>query len=276
MSDVVEFPAAARERAGKGPARAARRAGQVPGVIYGAKKDPSLIAVEERLLNKLLHQGGFFSTLFDVKVDGKTERALARDVQFDPVTDNPVHIDFLRVSGSSKIHVEVHVNFINEEKSPGLKRGGTLNVVRHTIELIAPANAIPEEITVDLAGTEIGDSLHISAVTLPKGVTAAITDRDFTIATLVAPSGLKSAEAADGGAFGGNNNNITHENSPLIWAPGWVAPVYKNGRHCSGKALAGQNNEGRGCSGAGDHIFRLRPPSTDSIWPVINGASHTR
>jgi large subunit ribosomal protein L25 len=196
MADVVEFPAVARERAGKGPARAARRAGQVPGVIYGAKKDPNLITVEERLLNKLLHQGGFFSTLFDVKVDGKAERVLARDVQFDPVTDFPVHIDFLRVSATTSVHVDVAVHFLNEEKCPGLTEGGVLNVVRHEIELVCRADAIPQHIDIDLAGLEIGDGVHISMVKLPDGVHPAITDRDFTIATIAAPTVVRE-EAAE-------------------------------------------------------------------------------
>lgn len=192
--------AQAREGVGKGAARELRRQGRVPAVIYGDKKPPVTVSVAFKDALKSIYSGGFKSHVLDLDVDGTVHKVIPRDYQLDVVMDQPVHIDFLRVSGSSKIHVEVHVNFINEETSPGLKRGGTLNVVRHTIELIAPANAIPEEITVDLAGTEIGDSLHISAVTLPKGVTAAIADRDFTIATLVAPSGLKSAEAADGGA----------------------------------------------------------------------------
>jgi large subunit ribosomal protein L25 len=196
MSDIVELPAQARERAGKGPARATRRAGQVPGVIYGAKKDPNMIAVEERLLNKLLHQGGFFSTLFDVKVDGKAERVLARDVQFDPVSDKPVHIDFLRVSAATSVHVEVSVHFLNEDKCPGIKEGGVLNVVRHEVELVCRADAIPQHIEVDLSGLEIGEGVHISMVKLPDGVHPAITDRDFTIATIAAPTVVRDEAAA--------------------------------------------------------------------------------
>ncbi len=196
MSDVVELPAVSRERAGKGPARAARRAGQVPGVIYGAKKDPSLVAIEGKLLNKLLHQGGFFSTLFDVKVDGKFERALARDVQLDPVTDVPVHIDFLRVSATTRVTVEVPVHFLNEDECPGLTEGGVLNVVRHEIELSCRADAIPPHIEIDLSGLDIGDGVHISMVKLPEGVTPTITDRDFTIATIAAPTVVRD-EAAE-------------------------------------------------------------------------------
>jgi large subunit ribosomal protein L25 len=216
MSDVVELSAVARERAGKGPARAARREGQVPGVIYGAKKDPSMIAVNARELNKLLHHGGFFSTLFDVKVDGKTERALARDVQFDPVTDFPVHIDFLRVSATTSVHVEVAVHFINEDKCPGIKEGGVLNVVRHEIELACRADAIPQQIEIDLAGLEVGDGVHISMVKLPDGVHPTITDRDFTIATIAAPTVARdedeeAEEAAEGEGEGEDEKSDEEE-----------------------------------------------------------------
>ena len=203
MSDIVELPAQSRERAGKGPARATRRTGNVPGVIYGAKKDPNLISVEERLLTKLLHQGGFFSTLFDVKVNGKAERVLARDVQFDPVSDKPVHIDFLRVSAATSVHVEVSVHFINEDKCPGIKGGGVLNVVRHEVELTCRADAIPQHIEVDLAGLEIGDGVHISMVKLPEGVHPTITDRDFTIATIAAPTVVREETAAEQGTAEG-------------------------------------------------------------------------
>ncbi|MVT00620.1 50S ribosomal protein L25/general stress protein Ctc [Devosia marina] len=192
--------AQAREGVGKGAARELRRQGRVPAVIYGDKKPPVTVSVAFKDALKSIYSGGFKSHILDLDVDGTIHKVIPRDYQLDVVMDQPVHIDFLRVSGNSTITVEVHVEFINEEKSPGLKRGGTLNVVRHTVELIAPANAIPEAVTVDLSGTEIGDSIHISAVTLPKGVKPTITDRDFTIATVVAPSGLKSAEAADGGA----------------------------------------------------------------------------
>ena len=198
MSDVIELPAAERERAGKGPARAARRAGQVPGVIYGAKKDPIMIAVENRRLNKLLNSGGFFSTLFDLKVGSKSERVLPRDVQFDPVTDQPVHVDFLRVSAATNVTVQVPVNFLNEDACQGLVEGGVLNVVRYEIELSCRADAIPQQIDIDLTGLQIGDGVHISMVSLPDGVEPTITDRDFTIATIVAPTGVKdeAAEAA--------------------------------------------------------------------------------
>lgn len=197
MAETKVLKAQARNGVGKGAARETRRQGLVPAVIYGDKKPPVAVAVAYKDAHKAIYAGGFKSHILDLDVDGTIHKVIPRDYQLDVVKDQPIHIDFLRVSGNATLHVEVHVNFINEEKSPGLKRGGTLNVVRHTVEVIAPANAIPEEITVDLSGTEIGDSIHISAVTLPKGVKPGITDRDFTIATVVAPSGLKSEEAAE-------------------------------------------------------------------------------
>jgi ribosomal protein L25, Ctc-form len=199
MAATKVLKAQAREGVGKGAARELRRQGRVPAVIYGDKKPPVTVSVAFNEALKFIYAGGFKSHILDLDVDGTVHKVIPRDYQLDVVKDQPVHIDFLRVSGNATLHVEVHVAFVNEEKSPGLKRGGTLNVVRHTVELIVPANEIPEEITVDLTGTDIGDSIHISAVTLPKGAKPAIADRDFTIATIVAPSGLKSAEAAEGG-----------------------------------------------------------------------------
>ncbi|KKB86826.1 50S ribosomal protein L25 [Devosia limi DSM 17137] len=197
MAEVKVLSAQAREGVGKGAARELRRQGLVPAVIYGDKKPPVTISISYKDAMKNIYAGGFLSHVIELDVDGTKHRVIPRDYQLDPVRDFALHVDFLRVGANSTLTVEVHVNFINEEKSPGLKRGGTLNVVRHTVEVSAPANAIPEEITVDLTGTEIGDSIHISAVTLPKGVTPVITDRDFTIATLVAPSALKSSEGGE-------------------------------------------------------------------------------
>ncbi len=196
MSDVLTLAAEARDRAGKGASRAVRREGRVPAVIYGNKEAAVAIHVEEKLLTKMLHTGHFMNSVVEITVDGKTHRTLPRDVQFHPVSDRPVHVDFLRVSADSLITVNVPVRFENEAASPGLKRGGVLNVVRHEIEMKCPANAIPDDIVVDVTGFEVGDSIHISAVKLPDGVKPVI-DRDFTIATIAAPSGLKSQEAAD-------------------------------------------------------------------------------
>jgi large subunit ribosomal protein L25 len=194
MAEISTIAAQRRERAGKGPARAARRAGRVPGVIYGSKKDPSMVTLDPRELDRELKTGTFLATVYDVQIDQDKERVLPRDVQFDPVTDQPIHVDFLRVSATSSVTVQVPVNFLNEEESPGLKRGGLLNVVRHEIEMICRADAIPAGIDIDLTGLDIGDSVHISMITLPDGVAPTITDRDFTIATVAAPTVVQEEE----------------------------------------------------------------------------------
>ncbi len=194
MSDQLTLSAEARERAGKGASRALRREGRVPAVIYGNNEEPTTVHLEEKALMKALHTGHFMNSVVMVGVGGKDVRTLPKDVSFHPVTDRPLHVDFLRISEHAKVTVNVPVHFINELAAPGIKRGGVLNVVRHELELVCDAAEIPDEIAVDLTGFEVGDSIHISAVTLPKGVTSAITDRDYTIATIVAPSALKSSE----------------------------------------------------------------------------------
>lgn len=195
MSEQLTLSAESRDRAGKGASRALRNAGRVPAVIYGGNKEPVSIHVEEKALVKALMTGHFFNSMISLDVAGAKHTTLAKDVAFHPVTDRPQHVDFYRVSADTKVTVEVPVVFINEEKSPGLKKGGVLNIVRHEVELACDASHMPEELTVDLSGFDLGDSIHISSVTLPAGATPTITDRDFTIATVVAPSGLKSAEA---------------------------------------------------------------------------------
>ena len=194
MSDVLNLPAEARERAGKGASRALRRDGRTPAVIYGGNQAPEQIHVEEKELVKQLMTGHFFNSIVEIEVGGTTIKTLPKDVAFHPVTDRPLHADFLRLTADSKVAVQVPVVFVNEDASPGLKKGGVLNIVRHELELLCPNEDIPGEIQIDVTGKDVGDSIHISDVTLPKGVTSAITDRDFTIATLVAPSGLKSSE----------------------------------------------------------------------------------
>ena len=194
MSDQLTLSAEARERAGKGASRALRREGRVPAVIYGNNEEPTTVHLEEKALMKALHTGHFMNSVVMVGVGGKDVRTLPKDVSFHPVTDRPMHVDFLRISEHATVTVNVPVNFINELASPGIKRGAVLNVVRHELELICDAAEIPDEITIDLTGYDVGDSIHISAVTLPKGVTSAIEDRDYTIATIVAPSALKSSE----------------------------------------------------------------------------------
>jgi len=183
MSDIV-LNVQVRERTGTGGSRQTRREGRVPGVLYGGALDPVAISLKHNELLKAINSGKFLANMITIEHDGKTQTVFARDVQFDPVMDSPVHVDFQRVDEDSAIAVEVTVNFINEDKAPGLKRGGVLNVVRHAIEVNTPAGSIPDSIEVDVSGMDIGDSVHISAVTLPEGVTPTITDRDFTIVTL--------------------------------------------------------------------------------------------
>jgi large subunit ribosomal protein L25 len=197
MSEQLTLSAEARDRAGKGASRHLRREGRVPAVIYGANEEPVSIHIEEKGLVKMLKTGHFMNSTVSIDVGGTATLTLPKDVQFHPVTDRPLHVDFLRIGEHSQVHVQVPVRFINEEKSPGLKRGGVLNIVRHELELVCDAAEIPDDVDVDLTGFDIGESIHISAVTLPQGASSAITDRDFTIATIAAPSGLKS-EAAEG------------------------------------------------------------------------------
>jgi large subunit ribosomal protein L25 len=200
MSEQLTLSAETRERAGKGASRAMRREGRVPAVVYGNKEEPLAVHVEEKALMRMLGTGHFMNSVVMVEVaGGPTARTLPKDVQFHPVTDRPLHVDFLRISEHSKVTVAVPIRFVGDDRSRGLKRGGVLNAVRHELELICDAAEIPEAVEVDLAGLDIGDSLHISAVTLPKGTESAIADRDFTIATIVAPSGLKM-EAEDAAA----------------------------------------------------------------------------
>ncbi len=194
MSDTLTLPAETRDRAGKGASRALRREGRVPAVVYGGKEEPLSIHVEAKELVRQLGTGHFLNSVVEIEVGGKKLRTLPKDVAFHPVSDRPLHVDFLRLSKDAKVHVEVPVVFINEAASPGLKRGGVLNMVRHELELVCEADKIPDDILIDVTGLDIGDSIHISHVTLPAGSVSAITDRDFTIATIVAPSGLRSAE----------------------------------------------------------------------------------
>jgi len=192
MSEQLTLAAETREQVGKGASRSLRREGRVPAVIYGNKQDPVAIHVEEKALMRLLMTGHFMNSVVMIE-NGKTPvRTLPKDVAFDVVTDRPVHVDFLRIGEHTTVHVNVPVVFTDEESSRGIKRGGVLNVVRHELELICDAADIPGEIEISLKGTDVGDSIHISQVKLPKGTKSAIEDRDFTIATVIAPSALKS------------------------------------------------------------------------------------
>lgn len=194
MSDTLTLPAERRERAGKGASRSLRREGRIPAVIYGGKEEPTTIHVEEKELVRQLMTGHFMNSIVKIKVGGETVRTLPKDVALHPVSDRPTHVDFLRLSKDATIEVSIPVVFTNEDASPGLKKGGVLNVVRHELDLICAAEKIPGEIQIDVTGKDVGESIHISEVNLPEGSSSAITDRDFTIATLVAPSALKKSE----------------------------------------------------------------------------------
>lgn len=200
MAQAHPLKAELRERAGKGAARAVRRAGRVPGVIYGNKLEPVLISLDPVDLHKEYHKPGFFAHVYEVAVGDETYKVLARDLQTHPVKDHPIHVDFMRFSAKTRLAIEVVVEFINQEKCPGLIEGGVLNVVRHEVELICSPDNIPESLIADLSGLDIGDSIHISAIALPEGVEPTITDRDFTIATIAAPTVF--TESADDGEEG--------------------------------------------------------------------------
>lgn len=197
MADIVSLAAETRERAGKGAARATRRAGRIPAVIYGNKETPVMISIDPIDLMHLTRGGTFFSSVYEIEADGAKHRVLPRDMQLDPVSDKPLHVDFMRFSKSTRLVVEVPVNFIGEEECPGLKQGGVLNVVRHAIEMRCSPDSIPDVIEVDLSGFNVGDSVNISHVKLPDDVELTITDRDFTVATIAAPTVITEAEEAE-------------------------------------------------------------------------------
>src|SRR5512134_179319 len=202
MSDVVSLAAELRGRAGKGGARENRRAGRIPAIIYGNKQQPVMIALDGSELLKHLRRPGFMAHVFEITVDGARERVLPREVQHDPVSGKPLHVDFMRFSAETRIHVEIEVKFENEDKSPGLKKGGVLNVVHHTVDLICSPDAIPESLTVDLTGLELGDVIHADAVRLPEGVELGEADPQATIASITAPSTAEVAKPAEEEAAG--------------------------------------------------------------------------
>jgi large subunit ribosomal protein L25 len=197
MAELIELKATARDNSGKTAARALRAQKMIPGIVYGGDTEPRKVAMEFKVLQQQFNTGHFLSTVYLLDVDGRKERVIPRDVQVHPVKDLPIHVDFMRVSRGSLLEVDVAVLFINEEASPGLKRGGTLNIVRHEVGLLCPADAIPDNITVDLTGLEIGATIHISSVALPKGITPVIKDRDFTIATIAGTSAGGQAAAEE-------------------------------------------------------------------------------
>jgi large subunit ribosomal protein L25 len=205
MAEAIELKAWTRGSSGKGGARSQRREGRIPGILYGDKQEPETISVDYRTIYQQIHTGHFQSTIYVLDIEGKKTRVIPRAVQVDPIRDFPIHVDFLRLGKDAHVTVEVPVRFLNEAASPGLKRGGVLNIVRHEIAVRCPADAIPDHFDVDLTGLEIGDSVHISALKLPEGVRPTITKRDFTVATIVgrsaeepAPGAAVAAEAEPG------------------------------------------------------------------------------
>jgi large subunit ribosomal protein L25 len=224
MTETIALSAERRDRAGKGAARATRREGRVPAVIYGDGKEPVLISLEPRSFLKVVQREGFFARLLDITIDGETHRTLPRDVQLHPVSEQPLHADFMRVSAKMRLTVAVPVHFVNQERAPGLKRGGILNVVRHALDLVCSADNIPDHVAVDLDGYDIGDSIHISKVALPEGTRSSISDRDFTIATIAAPSAVRDeareAAAAAAAATGAAPEAATGAAAPAPGAAG--------------------------------------------------------
>jgi large subunit ribosomal protein L25 len=199
MSSMKQLAAKRRERVGKGAARAVRRELRVPAVIYGSGQAPVAISLDYKETNTLIYAGHFLTTVFEINVEGEKIRAIPRDYQLDVVKDTPLHIDFQRLISGSKIRVKIPVHFINQDIAPGIKKGGALNIIEHSVEMMVPADAIPDALTVDLDGIEMGQSVHISSVKLPDGCKPT-TSGDFTLASIGAPSGYKEAVEADAAA----------------------------------------------------------------------------
>ncbi|RTL87858.1 MAG: 50S ribosomal protein L25/general stress protein Ctc [Hyphomicrobiales bacterium] len=189
MAEMKTLAATVRSGTGKGAARSVRREGRIPAVLYGGGEAPLPISLDKKATTQLIFAGHFLTTIFELEIDGKKERAIPRDYQLDVVRDFPLHVDFLRLKPGSRLKVNVPVHFINQDQSPGLKRGGALNIVYHTIEMTVPADAIPEAVTADLSGMDFNDSLHISAIPLPEGCKPTNPDKNFTVASLAPPAG---------------------------------------------------------------------------------------
>ena len=210
MSDVTVFDCELRQRAGTGGSRAVRRDGWIPAILYGGDQEPANIKLRYNQILKAYNTGKLISVLSKISVDGKEQQVIGRDIQVDPVKDLPMHVDLMRVSAKTRINVDVPVRFLNDEECPGLKAGGVLNIVRHSIEVIAPATEIPASLDIDLIEAEVGDTIHVSAITLPKGVVLKITDRDYTVVTIASPSALRSADEdeADVDAVEGEDGEV--------------------------------------------------------------------
>jgi large subunit ribosomal protein L25 len=192
MAAAQQMKAEVRAKAGTGAARATRRTGMVPGIVYGAGKEPQMVSLDPRDVQKGLNRRGFYASLVDLELDGKVQSVLPKKVQFHPVSDAPLHVDFLRVDATTRITVSVPVKLLNQDKCKGLKVGGTLNVVRHTVDVLCLAHNIPEAFEIDIAESKIGDAIKSKSINLPEGAKFLIADRDFTIATIVAPRGASA------------------------------------------------------------------------------------
>ena len=214
MATTQVLAAETRERVGKGTARSARRAGRIPAIIYGNKEPLLSVTIERRSINKALETPGFFTSLIDIDVEGSKHRVLPRDAQIHPVSGVPLHVDFLRFDPNRRITVEVPVTFINEREAPGIVRGGVINIVRHALEVSCTAANIPDDFKIDLTGREIGDSIHANTVSLPDGVDFSISDRDFTIATIAAPTVMTAEDEntdSSEGVTDENENTATND-----------------------------------------------------------------
>ena len=203
MAAIKQLAAVTRSGIGKGAARSVRREGRVPGVIYGGGEKAEPISVDFKELNKHIYSGHFLTSIFELEVEGRKQRVLPRDYQLDVVTDKPVHVDFFRLKAGSRVRIAVPVHVVNRELSPGIKKGGAVNLVLHSVELLAPAEVIPESITIDLAGLDFHDSVHVSALKLPEGCRAADVRTDYTVVTVVPPTVFQEEAPAAAAATSG-------------------------------------------------------------------------
>ena len=226
MRETLELKAEPRGNLGKGASYRVRQSGSIPGIVYGGSAEPVAIQVDEHTLTRHFGTGAFLQTLVMLEVGGKKTRVIPRAVQLDPVTDRPLHVDFLRLTPGGKISLEIPVHFRGHENSPGLKRGGVLNIVRHEVAMLCPVDNIPEYIEGDLSGLDIGNSLHISAFTLPEGVRALIRERDFTVATIAPPTTYTEETPQAAAAVEGEEAAVPVEGAEGVAAPaGAAAPA---------------------------------------------------
>jgi large subunit ribosomal protein L25 len=225
MAAIKQLAAVARSGTGKGAARSVRREGRVPAVVYGGGLKPEPISVDYKDVNKLIYSGGFLTSIFELEIEGRKERVLARDYQLDVVTDRPVHLDFLRLAPGSTVRIGIPVHVVNREASPGLKKGGAVNLVLHTVEVIAPADAIPESITIDLADLDFHDSVHVSAIKLPEGCRPVSAKADLTVVTIVPPTVMVEETAAAPAAAAAAPATAGATAAPAAGAPSKAEPA---------------------------------------------------